>query len=258
MNILQKYTPHILATISIVVIWLVFQFCKPIAQNTDYHHFAHEFSLVNIDNCSNVISNLGFIIIGIGGLVKLIKSKNNNIIYYGLVTGILLTGFGSGYYHYNPNNETLVWDRIPMTIIFASFFASIYSYYISKKWANVIWLVAICIGIFSVLYWNYTEKMGNGDLRLYAIVQLLPMLLIAIILSLNCNSNKNIFKPITYILVWYVIAKLFEHFDHQLFEHTNFISGHPIKHIAASISTFFMIKLIHLNNFKNESEAENY
>ena len=33
--------------------------------------------------------------------------------------GLFLTGFGSGYYHWEPTNDTLVLDRLPMTILFA-------------------------------------------------------------------------------------------------------------------------------------------
>ena len=35
-----------------------------------------------------------------------------------LFLGILLTGFGSAYYHLEPNDQTLFWDRLPMAISF--------------------------------------------------------------------------------------------------------------------------------------------
>lgn len=40
-----------------------------------------------------------------------------------LATGILLVSLGSAYYHWRPNNRTLVWDRLPMTIAFMALFA---------------------------------------------------------------------------------------------------------------------------------------
>jgi hypothetical protein len=102
------------------------------------------------------------------------------------------------------------------------------------------------IGIFSVIYWQYTESIGRGDLRLYALVQFLPMLLIVILLLLNQNE-KPVLKSIMNVMVWYIIAKMFEHFDHQILEMTHFISGHPLKHLAASVATFYMLAIVEKN-----------
>jgi hypothetical protein len=35
-----------------------------------------------------------------------------------------LTGFGSSYYHWNPNDDTLFWDRLPMTLCFMAILAA--------------------------------------------------------------------------------------------------------------------------------------
>jgi hypothetical protein len=98
----------------------------------------------------------------------------------------------------------------------------------------------LSIGIASVYYWEYTERSGHGDLRAYAIVQFLPMLLIPIIFLLFHQRHlpsKNIIP----IFLWYILAKVCEHFDEAIF-HYNFISGHSLKHLFASISTYYMIK----------------
>ena len=42
-----------------------------------------------------------------------------------LFSGIFLTGFGSSYYHLNPNDNTLFWDRLPMTFCFAAILAAV-------------------------------------------------------------------------------------------------------------------------------------
>ena len=135
----------------------------------------------------------------------------------------------------------MVWDRIPMTIIFSSFFALILSVYFSAKTARIVWVINVAIGLLSVAYWQYTESLGYGDLRLYAIVQFLPMLLLFIILILNRDTNRHLLTPLLNVLIWYMIAKLFEHFDLQIHEMTQFISGHPLKHIAASMATYYML-----------------
>ncbi len=39
------------------------------------------------------------------------------------------------------------------------------------------------MGIFSVLWWHWTELSGQGDLRLYLIVQFYPVLVIPFIIA---------------------------------------------------------------------------
>ncbi len=87
---------------------------KAIRQNSSYHLFADERNIAGIPNFLNVITNLPFVIIGIYGLYLITNVKQQKLIamiYCALFLGIILTGFGSAYYHYNPNNATLVFDR---------------------------------------------------------------------------------------------------------------------------------------------------
>jgi hypothetical protein len=100
-------------------------FVKPIPQDENFHHFADIRSMFSVANFWNVMSNLIFLLIGITALQKLWSNKLVLIAqvrasYYIFFTGLLLVAFGSAWYHYNPNNSTLVWDRLPMTIAFMS------------------------------------------------------------------------------------------------------------------------------------------
>ena len=45
------------------------------------------------------------------------------VIYF---SGVALVALGSAYYHEDPENETLFWDRLPMTIAFMALFARWY------------------------------------------------------------------------------------------------------------------------------------
>lgn len=105
--------------------------------------------------------------------------------------GIFLTGIGSTYYHLNPSNETLFWDRLPMTISFMAFFTIVISEFISKKLGTNLFIPLLTSGIFSLLYWQITESKGVGDLRFYVLVQFLPIILISAILIIYKNSNGS-------------------------------------------------------------------
>jgi hypothetical protein len=65
-----------------------------------------------------------------------------------------------------------------------------------------------------IIYWIVGEGYGSGDLRGYILVQFLPMLITPIILL---NFKRKSAKAYWYLLLFYVFAKLFEHFDGQIF-----------------------------------------
>lgn len=240
----EVHYPIILLLISITTVLAVFSFLPAIPQDLNYHHFANDTSLNSIPNFYNVISNLGFVISGIAGLVILKRQAIKSPIEWSLCIGILLTGLGSAYYHSNPNNQTLVWDRLPMTIVFSSFFAAVYAQYFKSKYTMGIWLCTLCLGAGSIAYWYYTEHIGKGDLRLYAIVQFLPIVLISIVVLGCFHRNKIMHFPLLAIVVCYFIAKIFEQYDQDIFVQTHIIGGHSIKHLFASLATGCIVWLI--------------
>jgi hypothetical protein len=93
--------------------------------------------------------------------------------------GLILVAAGSSYYHWNPNNQTLVWDRLPMTICFMSLFVALLGEHISFQYEKIILPASLLLGVFSVIYWQYT-----GDLRFYGLVQFGTLAAIPLILLL--------------------------------------------------------------------------
>jgi len=239
-----------LLLISITLIALVSMFfVAPIAQDLSYHQFADQQTLFSIPHFWNVVSNLPFILVGILGLSVLRKKQTETTFLSGTMTeltmayftffiGVFLTGFGSSYYHWNPVNATLLWDRLPMTISFMAFFTVIIGENISISLAKKLFYPLLTLGITSAVYWIITESNGAGDLRPYALVQFLPVLLIPLILWLY-PSPFNGQRYIVYVIGAYVIAKLMEHFDHQILEILGVMSGHAIKHVVAAVGTYY-------------------
>jgi hypothetical protein len=220
---------------------------KPISQNNAYNEFSDSRIVCGIPNFFNVISNLPFIIIGTYGFYILLKASipaTIQFIYGWLFLGIIMTGLGSGFYHWAPANEHLVYDRIPMTIIFMSFFSATVAELIDQKWGGRILLPLLLLGIFSVLWWYHTESFGQGDLRLYGFVQYYPMLAIPLVIFLFPSlENKLLIQGLKYVIIWYVFAKICEHFDAQIFQLTGILSGHSLKHIAAAMSTLIIVSI---------------
>lgn len=231
--------------VAVVTMGTVF-LAPPIAQPLSFHHFADDRSLWGIPNFGNVCSNLPFVLIGVYGIWTVATapvSRAIRSIYLVLFAGVVLTGLGSAYYHWNPNNDTLVWDRMPMTIVFMSFLAATMAELVSKRLGVRLLIPLVALGVGSVLWWHYTETIGRGDLRLYFWVQFYPMLAIVLLLWWYYTPAVKLILPILlWIVAWYGIAKVFEQLDFPIYGLLG-ISGHSLKHLAAAVSTWYFVIL---------------
>jgi len=116
----------LVGTALVAVLFLFFH--GPIIQSDVYHNFALDHNIYGIDNAANVLTNVGFLIVGFIGLLKFTQIKSSDersapIMLFVLFAGIFLTGMGSAHYHLYPSNQTLFWDRLPMTLVFVSLFS---------------------------------------------------------------------------------------------------------------------------------------
>ena len=177
---------RLLALLSLLAVGIiVLSLVEPIPQNIAYHDFADQRTYFDIPNFFNVISNVPFSVVGCYATIWLLK--NNKVCFHSqrevlpyliYFLSVVLVGFGSGYYHWQPNNSTLIFDRLPMTVAFMSFFSAIIAERISLKFGLYSLMPFILLGIASIVYWHVTELHGHGDLRPYALVQFYPMLAI--------------------------------------------------------------------------------
>ena len=137
----------------------------PIPQDPSYHQFADQRTLLGIPNFWNVVSNLPFVVVGAMGLWQFGRDRARFVLFL----GIFLTGFGSAYYHWNPNNDTLFWDRLPMALAFMAILTVAVEEHVSAKTGAILLWPLVALAVFSLLLWRWTD-----DLRLYAWVQFFP------------------------------------------------------------------------------------
>ena len=205
----------------------------PLLQDQGYHQFADQRTLLGIPNFWNVVSNLPFIAVGAAGLL-LVRRNSITVVVF---SGILLTGFGSSYYHWNPNDNTLFWDRLPMTLCFAAILAAVVEERVDARAGVILLRPLLAIGIFSLLLWRWTD-----DLRLYAWAQFFPFVTLILILQLFPAKFTGAFYWIIATAL-YALAKLLEHFDEQIFSAGSILSGHTLKHLAAAAACFAVLRL---------------
>ena len=217
---------------------IVAAFCfSPIPQDPAYHEFADRRALFGIPNFWNVFSNLSLVLVGAFGLSKVSKLQPSSPrpAYVVFCIGAVFVGFGSSYYHYSPSTQTLVLDRLPMTIAFMAFFSMVIRDRISEQLGNRMLWPLVLAGVASVGYWYWSELQGQGDLRAYGVVQFLPMLLI--LLMLIICIVKGLSTPWLWgTLGTYSMAKVAEQFDKVIYDTTGIVSGHSIKHVLGSLA----------------------
>jgi hypothetical protein len=207
-----------------VAAWL-----PPISQDQAYHVFADRRTMLGVSNFLNVVSNVAFLVVGAIGLALASRARGGNRWRYGLLAaGVALTGVGSAVYHLRPTDATLVWDRLPLSLVFGAFFALVIEDRLTGP-RDALFALLAALGPASVLYWRLTE-----DLRPYGLVQFFPLLAIPLILVLFPGGTIR-GPDLVAVLLWYGAAKMAEISDADLFAAGEVVSGHTLKHILAAI-----------------------
>lgn len=221
----------------------------PIPQPAAYHHFADQRLLLGIPHFWNVMSNLPFAAIGLLGVWSLIRAvrisgafadSGERLAYFVFFAGEFATCFGSGYYHSAPSNETLMWDRLAFSLLLTSFFTIVVTEFVNARVGRLILAPMVLFGLFSVLYWSWSESVGRGDLRLYFIVQFYPIIAIPFIWLL---FRSRYTRTGAVLLMWalYGVAKACEFYDVPIYQITGFWSGHTLKHFVAAGASYLLL-----------------
>jgi hypothetical protein len=231
-------------------------FSPPIVQDPAYHQFADQRTILAIPNFWNVVSNMAFLWVGAIGLYRLYKNRLNIVYeirhgYFIFFIAVAFISFGSAYYHWQPNNLALVWDRLPMTFTFMALTSFAIAEKLSVAWARIVLLPLLLIGFLSVCYWYLGELHGSGDLRLYALVQFLPMVLLLVLLMFG----QSVFQKQAgywWLFIAYALAKVAEHFDAAIFSYTSgLLAGHVLKHLFAAVGLYVLVIFFEKRTRKN-------
>src|SRR5215469_955937 len=204
----------------------------PIPQDPGYHQFADQRTILGIPNFWNVVSNLPFLAVGAAGLRRYRDDPATFVFFL----GVFLTGIGSSYYHWDPNDETLFWDRLPMTLAFAAILSLVVGECVSQTTGAILLWPALAVGVFSLLLWRWSD-----DLRLYFWVQFFPALAVVALFFLYPPKYTGTFYWIACGLL-YAIAKVFEFADKPVYWVGGLLSGHTLKHLAAAAASFAILR----------------
>jgi hypothetical protein len=218
----------------------------PLRDAPSLFDYADKRSFFHIPFSLDVLSNIPFLIVGLYGFKKVYNNKNE-LFYFGLFLSLssTLTAFSSAYFHWNPTPDTLIFDRLTMTFGFSSIISVIIADRINLKLGHYLLALLIPIGLFTVLGYHWDIL----SLRPYILLQyggIVYCLIACFLLKANLLNNKIFLAGVGL----YIVAKVFEHFDHQIFKITGIISGHSLKHLVAAgaIYTFLTIYKDHMKS----------
>lgn len=242
----------VLLLVSVAIVTIVFLF-PAIPQSEAYHNFVDRRRFFGVPNFLNVLSNILFLIVGSMG-IRFVRSTSANgtspftdsvdrasyLVFFGAVAA---TALGSAYYHMHPDDDRLVWDRLPMAVGFMALLAAIVCERTTPK-NGLRYLVTLPIwGIGSVWYWHVTQQSGQGDLRPYVIAQfgsLAAILLLLAIFPPRVTRGADLLIS----LGIYGGAKAFEAADRAVFNLGGIVSGHTLKHLAAAVSSYWVLRML--------------
>lgn len=241
----------LISTVGLAAIAGVFMLLDPIPQWPGYHLFADDRSWLGIPNGLNVMSNIGFLLVGAWGVCLSLGrpgaetgAGQSRVAYLTFFAAVFLTAFGSAWYHLEPGNERLVWDRLPMAVASMALLAIAVSELVGRRVALALLLPLVVTGIGSVLWWWGTESWGEGDLRPYGLVQFLPGLLIPLML-LMFRAPTGFLPAMAALFLGYGLAKLCEFYDAAVYRSLAVVSGHSLKHLLAAAAAGGLLVLLH-------------
>jgi len=220
----------------------------PIPQLAHYHEFADSRSWLGVPHAADVLSNVPFALVGLWAAVRLSRPGVRERLgrawagYALLALALFATAFGSGYYHWAPDNARLVWDRLPIALACAGLLAGVHAETHARARPWLLPLLAL-FAIASVAWWSFTEARGSGDLRPYLLLQAAPLVLVPLWQAI-ARSPRRSRIAFGIAIALYALAKVAELEDAPIFHATGFVSGHTVKHLLAALAAAVIARAV--------------
>ncbi len=233
------------AALPFILVWMV----APFGQDPAYHRFADQRVWLGIPHFGDVVSNIGLLVVGALGLAFVTGGRGRAILtepserlpYQLFFTGVALIAFGSAYYHADPTNQTLFWDRLAMTIAYLALLALFIADRVhGPVGVRVMLPLLVGLGVGALIYWRLGEAAGDGDLRFYFLSQIYPALMIPLICLLFPGRHTHA-RYVFYLFVCYGFVVGSERLDHEIYALTaGTVSGHSLKHLFAALAAYMI------------------
>ena len=210
----------------------------PVEQLANYHDFADTTARFGIPHFCDVVSNFGFALVALWGwFAGAVSSPGRREEVFGyrlFLVGLFLTAFGSSWYHLAPDDARLVWDRLPISLACAGLLSGVWAD-TRRRSDGLVVLGLSAFAAAGVAWWRIT-----GDLRPYLALQIAALVLVPLWQWLSESPRKDQ-AAFGLAVVFYVVAKLTELYDHQIGAVLGGLTGHTLKHLLATAAAAVII-----------------
>lgn len=225
-----------LAAVAVVLFAMLRMVLGPLPQWASYHDLADTRTLAGMPRAGDVLSNLAILAAGLWGATlgsRLRADDDERVAWRWLVGATIATALGSAWYHLDPSNATLVWDRLPMALVMASLLALVLADRVDARFGREALAPFCLLGVAGVAWWAATDAAGRDDLTLYAIVRVgtaVAVLALLILRPVGTRGSGWLWAAIALD----VVMTLAERHDRAVWNATGGLaSGHNLKHVLA-------------------------
>jgi hypothetical protein len=215
------------------------------------HPFVDARALWGMPNGMDVLSNVPLVLAGLIGLLtlrgkRLPRATGPAITVF--FAGVLLAGMGSAWYHWAPDAQGLVVDRLGMSVTFTGAIAVALAERVGQRAAQTSLAAILATAIVSAAL-PYT----HGNVLPWAVVQFGGMALI-LWAATRTRLGDAVGVNLGALITIYALAKLCELNDATLFHLScEWISGHSLKHSVAALAACPVIVALIRQNAQSPS-----
>ena len=206
-----------------------------ISQPASQHDFADQRELWGVPQAMDVLSNLAFAVVALGGAWRVGRIPRGGLgamdraLVALFLAGLLATAAGSCWYHLQPDDAGLAVDRLAMGIAFAGLLGLAAAGHVSERAGAALAIAVLLAAQLAVWTWSAT-----GNVLPWALVQFGGMALILWLAALPAHPGALHVRWLA-VLLAYGVAKVCELGDHAIYDATGrFVSGHTLKHVIAA------------------------
>ncbi|XP_073116655.1 uncharacterized protein [Elaeis guineensis] len=216
------------------------------------HLFADMRNFLGVPNTLNVLTSFPFLLIGVPGLVLCLSGSCFGISLKGEVWGWALyyagaaaAAFGSAYYHLKPDDERVIWDRLPMMISASSVLSNL----LIERYDERMGITCLFSLLMLVLVSIACERTFD-DLRLCMMFYFVPCVAIPAMVFLfppKYTHSKYWF----WATGFYLLARFVAIADKRVYSVTRYaISGHSLEHLCLAMVPMMLTLMLWFRNIK--------
>ena len=247
-----RLVPWLLFPLFVLAALLVERSFAPLPQALDYHAFADTRSLASVPNFMDVVSNLAIIIPAIAGLGLALSrggvffTLSERVFALIFFAALATTAVGSTWYHLAPNDERLLFDRLPLALAFTAYISWLIVERIRPHPGGIAMLLPwLATGPGCVLWW-YAGPAGD-DLRLYLLLYGTILTLAPWLMLLRTPYDLKSRHWAAYFA--FVLAMICDRLDHVIHAALGGnLSGHTFKHLLAGVAVFLLAGMLAQRN----------